>query len=98
MVVLLCTFSRAECPCPKAKTGPESFDPKAHWRVRDFDPAGWDGKKGMWVRFQRIKQDQRVERPAAQGDGDWSFVGDMEEAEQPMPIYSPDTRSPVMDT
>ena len=31
----------------------------------------------MWVRFRAIKQDPRVERPEAQGDGDWAMIGDI---------------------
>ena len=31
----------------------------------------------MWVRFRSIKQDPRVERPEARGDGDWALIGDI---------------------
>ena len=78
LVVLYFTFSRSECPCPKTYSG---FDPAVHWQVRDIlwkvvgDMAG----TAVWalgVRFKGIKQDPRMERPAAAGDGDWSYVGD----------------------
>jgi hypothetical protein len=36
MLTLLFTFSRSECPCPKAFTGEQSFDPEQHWQVGDF--------------------------------------------------------------
>ena len=64
MLVLLFTFSRTECPCPKAWTGPNAFDPEQHWMTEDF--ALRQGSKGwvLWVRFKRIKQDPRVERPS----------------------------------
>ena len=29
----------------------------------------------LLVRFQAIKQDARIERPAGKGDGDWSVIG-----------------------
>ncbi len=76
ILILLFTFSRSECPCPKAKSGRNSYNKEAHWRVEDFDPGTADDKAGIWVRFRVIKQDPRIERPEAQGDGDWSFVAD----------------------
>ena len=78
ILTLLFTFTRSECPCPKKASGRDSYDKEAHFNVRDFDPSGMPsiGAKGMWVRFRRTKMDQRVERPEAQGDGDWSFIGD----------------------
>ena len=66
VLVLLFTFSRTECPCPKAWTGPNVFDLRQHWSVADFclkpgaEGTGWV----LWVRFKRIKQDPRVERPS----------------------------------
>ena len=72
MLTLYFTFSRTECPCPKNFTGPQSFDPAAHWQGRDFrldkDSSGlWV----LWVRFKAYKQDPRVERPEAQAMGDY---------------------------
>ena len=77
ILILLFTFSRSECPCPKAKTGRNAYDKDVHWRVEDFEPGTADGKPGIWVRFRVIKQDPRIERPEAQGDGDWAFVADV---------------------
>ena len=35
------------------------------------------GVRALWVRFRAIKQDPRVERPAARGSGDWACIGDV---------------------
>ena len=89
VVVLLFTFSRSECPCPKNFTGKEGWDDAKHWMVRDFKFALVQGRYwALAVRFKGIKQDPRVERPTARGDGsdrdahaqggdDWSYVGDV---------------------
>ena len=74
LLILLFTFSRSECPCPKTFNG---FDLEHHWQVRDLQ---WVCIEGLWclaVRFKAIKQDPRVVRPEARGDGDWSYVGDV---------------------
>ena len=79
-LVLLYTFSRTECPCPKTFTGRQSYDEAEHWSVADFVVGlcrAGSTLIGMWVRFKRIKQDPRVEREEAKGDGDWAFVGDI---------------------
>ena len=58
-----------------------------HWCVRDIKIALVAGVYVLAVRFKKIKQDPRIERPAARGDGsdpgaaaeggsDWSYVGD----------------------
>ena len=86
-VVLLLTFSRSECPCPKHFTGPESWDDNKHWCVRDIKICLVAGVWVLAVRFKAIKQDPRIERPAARGDGsnpgaskeggsDWSYIVD----------------------
>ena len=77
ILVLLYTFSRTECPCPKAFSGREVYDPEVHWNVCDFDVAHMAGRRVLKVRFRVIKQDPRVERPEARGDGDWAIVGDV---------------------
>ena len=72
MCVLLFTFSRTECPCPKTWTGRDSFDLKQHWTVKDFRLArGPSGKWVLWVRFKGIKQDPRIERGSAKHSVDW---------------------------
>ena len=87
LVVLLFTFSRSECPCPKNFTGAESWDDDQHWMVRDLKICWVSSKWVLAVRFKKIKQDPRIERPAARGDGtdrgasqrggsDWAYVGD----------------------
>ena len=72
-------------PCPTAPT----HIPRAHTHthisqliVSDVDigqvqDESGNTVRGLWVRFKKIKQDQRVERPEARGDGDWAFVGDV---------------------
>ena len=91
LVVMLFTFSRSECPCPKAFTGPNAWDPNKHWTVRDIVIRCVSGVYVLAVRFKSIKQDRRIERPEARGDhrldvpqgeaakggSDWSFVGDL---------------------
>jgi hypothetical protein len=91
LVVMLFTFSRSECPCPKAFTGPHGWDPNKHWMVRDIVIRCVSGVYVLAVRFKSIKQDRRIERPEARGDhrldvpqgeaarggSDWSFVGDL---------------------
>ena len=87
ILVLLFTFSRSECPCPHAFTGPRSWDDNKHWMVRDVMIRMVQGVWVLCVRFKAIKQDPRIERPTARGDGsdraaareggsDWSYVGD----------------------
>ena len=77
ILCLLYTFSRTECPCPKAFSGREVYDPEVHWNVCDFDVAHMALTRVLRVRFRVIKQDPRVERPEARGDGDWAVVGDV---------------------
>ena len=86
-VLLLFTFSRSECPCPKAFTGEGAWDDDKHWMVRDIVIRMVAGVWVLCVRFKAIKQDPRIERPEARGDGtesgaaahggaDWVYVGD----------------------
>ena len=81
MLTLLFTFSRSECPCPKAFTGEQSFDPEQHWQVGDFSFEIQEMVKCIAVRFKKVKQDPRVQRPQARGadgrSGDWTYVGDI---------------------
>ena len=90
LLIMFLTFSRSECPCPKTYAGRESFDEKAHWQVRDFDIRKLStGAYALFVRFKKVKQDPRIQRPEARGDGtaepgaakeggsDWAIVGDL---------------------
>ena len=43
--------------------------------MRDFDAIPILGLVCLLVRFQKIKQDPRIERLAVRGDGDWSVIG-----------------------
>ena len=74
IIVLFMTFSRSECPCPKAQTGREGYDEETHWAVDDFDIVWIDGVQVLKVRFKKVKQDQRVERPQAAGNNDWAYL------------------------
>ena len=70
--VLLFTFSRTECPCPKTWTGRDQFDATRHWQVKDFRlRVGPGGRYVLWVRFKGIKQDPRIERGTARQAADW---------------------------
>ena len=88
LLILLFTFSRSECPCPKHFTGEESWDDDKHWMVRDIVMRKVEGLWAIAVRFKSVKQDPRIERPTARGDGtergasqmggsDWSYIGDV---------------------
>ena len=87
-LILMYTFSRTECPCPKSYSGDTGFDKEQHWCVRDIKFALVAGVWVLCVRFKKIKQDPRVERPGARGDGsdpgasqrggsDWVYIGDV---------------------
>ena len=52
---------------------------EAHWSVDDFDVRIIAAIPTLAVRFKVIKQDPRMERPEAQGDGDWAFLGSIRE-------------------
>ena len=58
ILILLLTFSRTECPCPKTFDGQEDYDEEAHFNVCDFQPAIIDGKRVLKVRFRRIEMSQ----------------------------------------
>ena len=77
VLCLLYTFSRTECPCPKTFNGRDCYDPGVHFNVCDFDIRHSGGRRALFVRFRVIKQDQRVERPEAAGDGDWAVLGEV---------------------
>ena len=86
ILVLLYTFSRTECPCPKTVNGRQNYDKEKHFRVEDFEVAQVKDTttRALWVRFRAIKQDPRVERPEARADrgdgvvGDWSCLGEVD--------------------
>ena len=86
ILVLLYTFSRTECPCPKTVNGRQNYDKEKHFRVEDFEvaPVKDTTTRALWVRFRAIKQDPRVERPEARADrgdgvvGDWSCLGEVD--------------------
>ena len=75
LILLMATFSRSECPLPKSKSGRDSFDKTKHWRMCDMDLRPYANVTCLWIRFQRIKQDQRMERPEAAGNEDWAILG-----------------------
>ena len=72
VLVLLFTFSRTECPCPKSWSGRDTFDPAQHWTANDFKlKQAPNGMLVLWIRFKGIKQDPRIERPGASEAVDW---------------------------
>ena len=75
-LLLLYTFSRSESPLQKSWTGEGSFDPMKNLQVRDVKVATVGGKLAMGVRLKAIKQDPRMQRPEAQGEGDWVWIGE----------------------
>ena len=80
-LVLLFSFSRSECPCPKSFTGAEAFDKAQHWQVKDFEFVWLDGRRALRVRFKAVKQDPRMQRSEARSsagdEGDWAILGDV---------------------
>ena len=81
ILVLLFTFSRSECPCPKTL---DSWDSESHWQTKDFRLFTMMERIVLGVRFKKIKQDRRLERPAARPtddepgvSGDWCHIGDV---------------------
>jgi hypothetical protein len=77
-LLLLYTFSRSESPLQKSWTGDGAFDPMKNLQVRDVKVTTVGGKLAMGVRLKAIKQDPRMQRPEAQGDGDWVWIGESE--------------------
>lgn len=78
LLLLLYTFSRSECPCPKTYKGKESFDTDQHWQVKDIDfHRVPEGGRAVRARFKSYKQDRRMERPEARGDEDWAYLGEI---------------------
>jgi hypothetical protein len=68
LLILLFTFSRTESPCPKTFS---SFSVEYHWCAGDFKLTGQPGSYVLWVRFKKIKQDARIERPSASNPPEW---------------------------
>ena len=73
LLVLLFTFSRTECPCPKSWEGRDTFDHNRHWEVCDFKLVKVEGSWVLYVRFKGVKQDKRLERPSIRGSHDMPF-------------------------
>ena len=87
VLFMVFSFSRSECPLPKTLYGRDGFHPDRHWRVRDCDVrAVQSGVMAVWLRFQAIKQDPRVERPEAGGDGDWAILAGLPDRPDWCPI------------
>lgn len=77
-LILLNTFSRSESPLAKSYTGAGAFDPMKNLQVQDVKVEVVAGKQCVGVRLKAIKQDARMERPEARGDGDWVWISDTE--------------------
>ena len=72
---LLYTFSRSESPLPSSHSGAGAFDPLKNLQVQDVRVTMVGDVRCVEVRLKAIKQDPRMERPAARGDGDWVLMG-----------------------
>ena len=85
LLSLVGTFSRSE-HLPTTFTGMEGtrFDKAFHWQVKDFGLKFFGTLKALKIKIKGIKQDGRQERPEARGEGDWRYLGDVED-----PVFSP---------
>jgi hypothetical protein len=81
MLLMLYTYSRTESPNPKSFTGREAYDSDKHFNVQDFDIRVVEMRRCLMARFRVLKPDQRMERPAARGDGDWVCVGEIRDSD-----------------
>ena len=68
VLLLLYSFLRSESPCPKNYSGEDSFDADKQLQVRDVLVESVPRLHAR-VRVKIIKQDQRLERPAARAEG-----------------------------
>ena len=75
---LLNTFSRSESPLAQSYTGAGAFDPMKNLQVQDIKVETVAGVVCVGVRLKAIKQDAQLQRPEAQGDGDWVWIADAE--------------------
>ena len=76
MLILLFTFARSESPLAKSHTGAGKFNPFVNLQVCDVKVVTVAGATCVAVRLKAIKQDPRMQRPEARGEGDWVYVGD----------------------
>lgn len=77
VTLMLFSFSRSECPCPKNYTGAESFDPAQHWEVKDVTYRVLEKVVAIALNMKGTKTDPRCERPEAKDGGDWRYIGDV---------------------
>ena len=76
MLMLLFTFARSETPLPSSYSGAGAFDKIKHTQCVDVKLQVHDGVRAVGWRLKAIKQDPRMQRPQAQGEGDWVWVGE----------------------
>ena len=76
MLILLFTFARSESPLAKSHTGAGRFDPWKNLQVQDVKVMTVNNAACVAVRLKAIKQDPRMQRPEARGEGDWIYIGD----------------------
>ena len=77
-LILLYTFARSESPLAQAQTGERQFDPLKNLQVCDVQVKMVQGVRSVGVRLKAIKQDPRMQRVEARGDGDWVWIGQSE--------------------
>jgi hypothetical protein len=87
MSIELSTFARSESIVAGAFSGERAFDDTKNLQVEDLRvfPAGtrigstYTRRSCLGVRLKGIKQDPRIERPEAQGNADWVYIGDVDD-------------------
>jgi hypothetical protein len=87
MCIELSTFARAESIVAGALSGERAFAPTKNLQVKDLRvfPAGtrigssYTTRACLGIRLKGIKQDPRLERPEAQGNNDWVYIGDLDD-------------------
>jgi hypothetical protein len=83
----LATFARSESIVAGALSGDRAFDGTKNLEVEDMRvfPAGtrigstYTTRSCLGIRLKGIKQDPRIERPEAQGNTDWVYIGDVDD-------------------
>jgi hypothetical protein len=87
MCIELSTFARSESIVAGALSGERAFDRVKNLQVKDLCvfPAGtrigasFTRRSCLGIRLKGIKQDPRIERPEAQGNNDWVYIGDVDD-------------------
>ena len=87
MSIEVATFARAESIVAGALSGERVFDIHKNLQVKDMRVFAAGSRIGttyttrpcLGVRLKGIKKDPRMERPEAQGNADWVYIGDVDD-------------------